>query len=894
MKRRAWLTLAAVVASGAGIATYAVAGQTDDKPGGEALRARDASVRTMALEAQGAGRKGVDRQDTRQFSSLMLTWDSAKAKLDGKAEVRVRSVETGDWSAWQVLEVENSADGSEAKGVRGGTEPLWTGGSDAVEVRVTAADGSTTAGLPKGIDLKLIDPGVTPREAAAAKTQLEPAAFALPAEETTPPAGTPSASGEPSASADPSASTEPSAPATQSPAPSASASVSPSQSPTASPSPTVPAPLPSKVARPPIIPQSQWADPEVEHNGTPEYNAEIKAVVVHHTGVDVDNSTSCKDSAAQIRAHQEAHIAKGYFDIGYNFLVDKCGQIFEGRSGGVDLPVKGAHDYGFNTDTLGIAFLGNTETAPPTRAALDSIARIAAWRLGQYNVSPNSNVTLTSAGDLTQGNKIAKGTSITLPRVFGHRDTNSTLCPGKGLYAKLGQIRAFAARPGISHALPTTDIRPAAGTLRDGLAELVVGAPRASSGGSVIVAPGRTTGVTASGRLTLTQNSSGVPGATESGDQWGQSTAVGDVNGDGWGDLVVGAPGEDGSAGYADSGALTVLYGPGLTSGAWHGTISGRTVTGARLGSAVAAGDFDADGRADLFALGEGKSSTDGMWWASHTGKGQVSGTVATVPVKYTDATSGDFNGDGYADVAATYVRTDTGKAEVRWFKGGASGLTAVGKLNIAGGRSVVAADFNNNGYDDIVIGQPYTAESGAYAGGQVTMVYGTSTGFSGIRTLHQNTSGVPGSAESGDALGWSVSAGDYNGDGWIDLLAGAPREDMTRDGNRADAGTTLFFKGTSTGINGAGTVSLSQDTSGMPGATETNDRFGSAVSAADFTGDGKADVVVGGDGEDAGAGQFTFAPGRSTLTSVTGGLYTGSSQLGASATAHIGDNMAP
>ncbi|WNI31261.1 N-acetylmuramoyl-L-alanine amidase [Streptomyces sp. ITFR-6] len=180
---------------------------------------------------------------------------------------------------------------------------------------------------------------------------------------------------------------------------------------------------------------------------------------------------------ARMRTIQQEHFARGYYDIGYDigydFVVDRCGQIFEGRSGGMDLPVTGAHDVGLNTNTAGISYIGNTMTLKPTRAGLQAISRVVAWKFGMYGISPSSNVTLVSGSPLGQdGNKVAEGDSITLPRVFGHRDTNATLCRGDALYGKLPLVRTLAASPGISHALTRSDFDG------DGVTDLVAGLRR--------------------------------------------------------------------------------------------------------------------------------------------------------------------------------------------------------------------------------------------------------------------------------------------------------------------------------------------------------------------------------------------------------------------------------
>ncbi|MEU1536783.1 FG-GAP-like repeat-containing protein [Actinacidiphila glaucinigra] len=842
----------------------------------------------MKLEARGAEREGVDKQQTQRFSGLMLTWKGGRAPLDGTAEARARSLETGEWSGWKQLVAELAPDGVEGKraGVLGGTEVLWTGASDAVEVRVAASDGTTTAGLPKGIELKLIDPGTTPREAQ------QPAAFAV--DETTP-AATPTDTATPTDSTSPSESVTPTATDTAtetvSPtatAPSGSASASPTDTVSPSPTKTVPTAPKSSVVKPPIIAQAQWGA-STAYNGTPEYDTEVKAVVVHHSGVDVDNETSCVHSAERVRTIQQGHLAKGWYDIGYHFLVDRCGQIFEGRSGGMDLPVHGAHDYGFNTDTIGISFLANTETVKPTRAALDAIARVAAWRLGQYGANPAGTVTLTSAGDKgVDGNLIAKGTAITLPRIFGHRDTNATACPGKNLYAKLPLIRSLAASPGISHALPTSDFN------RDGVTDLVAGTPKAaSSAGALIVVPGGENGPVAAKRRTINQNSAGVPGSSESGDGFGTATAWGDVNGDGYADVAVGSPGENDTSGNADRGSVTVLYGPGLNSGFSY-TTTGVTAAGAKLGSAVAVGDFNADGKSDVFSAGTGKG---GNWNARQTGGATKYGTLTTASgaIAYADAASGDFNRDGYADVALNY-RDSTGIGRVTWFKGSSTGLVKVSTLSVRGGRSIAAGDVNGNGYDDIVIGQPYS-ESSAYKGGQVTMVPGTSTGFTttGMKTITQDTTGVPGTPVTGDAMGSSVSVGDYNLDGYADVLTGLPGKDITRSGvSRTDAGSVLLLRGSSTGLTGSSALSYSQDTSGIAGDTESGDHFGSAVVLQDLSGWGRADFAIGVEGEDSGDGTILQLDSGSAGISTSGGVYYGRSQLGTPAGVRLGQTLAP
>ncbi|MFI0237100.1 FG-GAP-like repeat-containing protein [Streptomyces sp. NPDC016845] len=883
MKRRAWITLGAVVLGGAGAATYAMASGPADSAKGPERRA--AAVHTLKLQSKG-DRKVVPQKSTATFGAVSVTWKNPDAEIDGKAQFRARDAESGDWGKWTTLPEEtNDADGAERErsAIRGGTASVPTEDvSDGVEVRVIAADG-TASDLPAGMDVKLIDPGTGPTAEGLAK----PAAFS---EDTATPTAT--------ATADPATTpSAPSAPETVDPGFTGTETGSPAETPpatttaTTSPSPSdtpPPAPRPSTVVKPYIIPQSVWG-PGLSHDGTPSYDTEIKAAVVHHTGVDADNQVPCAKSAERLRQIQQDHVSKGYYDLGYNFVVDRCGQIFEGRTGGMDLPVHGAHDYGFNTDTVGISYIGNFEKVKPTKAALDAIARVVAWKFGQYGIKATSNVTLTSNGDLgTDGNKVAKGSTITLPRVFGHKDTNATLCPGVNLYPKLSRIRTLAATPGISHALPSQNLTG------DATPDIVTGVPKGSSGGQVVVVPGTIDGPTATGRKAISQ-AGDVLGAAETGDEFGTATATADLNADGYTDLIVGQPGEDDSAGHKDRGAVTALYGPELTKGFALDLPASYTPTGARIGAAVAAADFDADGKADVFTASTGAGGT----WAARYADGRIAHaklTTATANLAWADATSGDFNLDGYADVALNY--RDAGSVgRVVWFKGGTTGLTKVGTLTVKGGRSIATGDVNGDGVDDIVVGQPYTAESGGVSGGQVTFVKGVAgTGLTatGAKTISQSTADVPGANESGDAMGWSVAVGDYDNDGYADILTGAPNEDITRTTNRSNTGTTLLLKGSSAGPTGAGSVALSQDTTGVPGATETNDNFGTATALVDLSGYGRADLVVGAAGEDTNNGTLLYVPSNSTGLGLTSTKTYNNASLGTPAGARLGAGLTP
>ncbi|MCC5477018.1 peptidoglycan recognition protein family protein [Streptomyces barringtoniae] len=458
MKRRAWLTLGAVVLGGGGVVTYAVASPSGG-PGAAGRAKRPVKVYDLALKGTTGGKRELPRTQTQQFSLVGVSWTGAVKRLDGTAQVRTRNLDSGAWSAWHDLEVNLDPPEDPKAGMRGASEPLWVGPSDGVQVQVVHKDG-TTGALPKGLQVNLVDPGVvTDAEAKAT----EPAAFvadasspaATPTDSTAPTDGTTVTPTDGQTGTSP-APTDPTSPAatdtmtTATPTDSASASGSPSASTSASPSPSVTTPSapPSTVPRPPITSRADWGADESLSPDPSEYNADVKAVFVHHT--DGANDYSCADSASIVRGIYAYHTqVNGWNDIGYNFLVDKCGTVFEGRKGGVDLPVLGAHTYGWNRESAGIAVLGEYTSTSASDAALASIARVAAWKLGQYGADPAGTVQLNAGASQQNyfGTGFTAGTAYTFQRISGHRDGYNTQCPGDSLYAQLPTIRAWAAGP---------------------------------------------------------------------------------------------------------------------------------------------------------------------------------------------------------------------------------------------------------------------------------------------------------------------------------------------------------------------------------------------------------------------------------------------------------------
>ena len=186
---------------------------------------------------------------------------------------------------------------------------------------------------------------------------------------------------------------------------------------------------------PPIIPRFSWGADESIRKGSPQYAPTLQAVFIHHTAG--TNDYTPDQSAAIVRGIELYHVqGNGWNDIGYNFLVDKYGQVFEGRYGGVDKNVIGAHTEGFNVGTVGVSLIGQYDTTQITPAAAKALEQLIAWRLDLGHVDPLGTLTYTSNGNP----RFPAGTPVDLRVISGHRDAYFTDCPGNALYAQLPAI----------------------------------------------------------------------------------------------------------------------------------------------------------------------------------------------------------------------------------------------------------------------------------------------------------------------------------------------------------------------------------------------------------------------------------------------------------------------
>src|SRR5262249_42160380 len=200
----------------------------------------------------------------------------------------------------------------------------------------------------------------------------------------------------------------------------------------------------SVAGSPPIIMRAAWGADESIRRAPPRYADAVRFAVVHHTAR--TNTYTRTQSAAIVRGIEIYHVkGNGWNDIGYNFLVDKYGQVFEGRYGGIDKNVIGAHAEGFNTGSFGVAMIGTYASAAPPAAAQAALENLLAWRLDVGHVDPLSRSTVASGGNP----KYPAGVPVVLRAVSGHRDTGPTTCPGKALYARLGAIASATASLGL-------------------------------------------------------------------------------------------------------------------------------------------------------------------------------------------------------------------------------------------------------------------------------------------------------------------------------------------------------------------------------------------------------------------------------------------------------------
>ncbi len=629
--------------------------------------------------------------------------------------------------------------------------------------------------------------------------------------------------------------------------------------------PSAPAASAGAAARKPtIITRAQWGADERLRSGGTAYSSTIRAMTVHHT--DGTNSYTRDQAAGLVRGIYAYHtLSLHWADVGYNFLVDRFGRIYEGRAGSITAPVRGAHSLGFNTDTMGVSAMGNFETAQPPAALVDGIAKVAGWKLSQYGVNPKGKAQLTSQGG--SGVRYGAGTTVTMPAIDAHRDTFATACPGQYLYARLGTIRTKAAAYAGGSTSTTTAPKPvttsglykaygsltlhtgstgkAVRALQNELNRRGFGVGTADGDFGPMTASGLAkfqkakklkvtkrvhrndwralsnmsytkTGVTTTSKPPTTKPPTTKPPTTTKPANLYQQYGGTTLSQGSSGAAVKALQAELNARGF-HVGTADGDFGPMTASGvAKFQKASGLKVTKrvarndwrALAGlsySRTAAGTagFDGDGRGDVLGVTPG-----GVLWTYPTGTNTVRSRKRSGSGwgKFTEVLSpGDWNGDRKADVVAR--RRDgnlylyTGNG-----RGGFSGGAAkIGRGWNAFRQILGVGDWTGDGKPDL-LAKRRNGELDLYKGDGKGHFAGRSkigTGWNMYRTL--------------------VAPGDVNGDGKPDLLG------------ITGSGRLFFYAGTQKGNGYAH----------MRGVGRGWNRYSAVLSTGDITGDGKTDLIV-------------------------------------------------
>ncbi len=767
------------------------------KPQVREVAATTKRLTTAPLEEAGltlARTSGV--QSVTGFGTVGATWNEDDAYAEDAIRFDVRTRKAGTWTDWQKLEYhdDHGPDKGEAasgRTLRLGTEPSVVGTVDDAQFRVFTRSGQA----PAGLRWVLIDPG---KDKVVKRS---------PAIDTADLAGT----------------KQTETPRTAAEQKNAAAGISLSA---------------MKVApKPQIYSRAQWgADEHIREQGAPSYGT-VKAGFVHHT-VNANNYTAAQVPAL-LRSIYAYHVkARGWRDIGYNYLVDRFGKIWEGRYGGVDKAVVGAHTLGYNEVSFAMSAIGNYDIAQPPQVVIDAYAKLFAWKLSLYGID-------AAATHVYVKNRY-------LAAINGHRDVGQTACPGRYLYAKIPQIRAMAAKiqktgstgstpapaptptptpapapvmPATHMPVPTGDLPRRTSVVRGSWPDLVV---REKSTDQVRVVP--TGGVF------------GFADPVTSKGPWGSEfdtlVPAGDVTGDGKGDLVV------------RSRATKRLY---VRAGDGTGKVTKLSHPSTAFASyrwINAAKDLDRDGHADLVV-----QKDDDVYLARGDGKGDFSAPTLLLS-GWTGGPLvgvGDFDKDGRFDLAGLDATgkltllpgTPDGLGRPRVLGDTPAGTSAVlggaeltgdGVLDLAvrdkaGNVTVLPGDGKGglghaltpfpvlSGVRTVRMGQLFGSKSGSAAQGLVgyddagLVVRGTNG-----RT---NTGALMGTSTVKDAKAL-FSPGDWNGDGKADLVT------------RSEDGDSLWLR------LGDGSGTFGKRTELVDGVAALT-HF-SAV--GDVTGDGHPDLV--------------------------------------------------
>ncbi len=314
------------------------------------------------------------------FAAVGVTWLTDPALDEVAVQVRTRS--GGRWAPWTGVEVQLGTGGDpavrEAQAARTGSDLLFVGASDAVQVRVDSAGGT-----PRDVRLALIDPGTSRADAATTDGTSAAAPVLLGG-----------------------------------------------------------AVAQAAVAAPEMVSRAGWGADESLRTCTSSSSPALKGGILHTTAT--SNDYTAQQSPAVMRSMYAYHTRSlKWCDLGYNFLVDRFGTLFEGRAGSVTRNAIGSHTGGFNTGTVGVSMIGNHDLVAPTAEQLRTVERVFAWKLGGAGLDPQGTTRYVSGGG--SATRYAAGTVVTRPVISGHRDYSPKSCPGDLAHPLLGDVRAATA-----------------------------------------------------------------------------------------------------------------------------------------------------------------------------------------------------------------------------------------------------------------------------------------------------------------------------------------------------------------------------------------------------------------------------------------------------------------
>ncbi|MET0838378.1 MAG: FG-GAP-like repeat-containing protein [Marmoricola sp.] len=680
----------------------------------------DPSQATKRVVAQSAPQK------VRGYATVGVTWKHGVDYTEDQIGVQVRTEKDGRWSGWMTAAYhdEHGPDAGtaeeESSRERPGTDALVIGSVDQVQMRAETTDGKA----PTDLKLAVIDPGKGSlvKEAPAIDTaKIAPSSSST----KTQPQGD---ADQPQASGDLTVQTDD----------------GPDQ---------IALSAMKKAAKPTIYSRAQWgANERMRDQSAPSYGT-VKAGFIHHT-VNANNY-SASQVPSLLRGIYAYHTqSRGWRDIGYNYLVDRFGRIWEGRYGGVTRAVVGAHTLGYNEVSFAMSDIGNFDITRPPAAVLTAYARLFAWKLSLYNIRAD-------APRVYVKNRY-------LHAINGHRDVGQTACPGRYLYAQIPYVRTLAqriqnaAQSGGGTTTPTPPKPAPAPTpaTPPKLFHTPTQMPQKWTTQSTRIVYPKATNIAGSsypdlalkradGRIVIqpTGGQAGFKAPVTTTGGWKSMdlvAAVGDVTGDGKGDVLA----------RLRSGGTTRVY---AGDGAGHVTTRGiGTTTAFRTArSIMTAGDWNRDKRPDVLM----RDKYSRLWMVPGAGGGRF-GRPVLLSKSWGGFSStsvpGDLTGDGRPDVVAIhhtgylYLVPSTSRHTL----GTPVRLSKVGSTydSVVGG----ARDLTGDSDPDVVIRSSRSGKVAIVAGSRKARLgstYAWTTAAASLRQL--SASQVAGSAQA-DLVGVS------------------------------------------------------------------------------------------------------------------------------------------